>query len=538
MADVKISALPAATTPLAGTEVLPIVQSATTKQVSIANVTAGRAISASSLTLTTPLEVASGGTGLTSLTAGYIPFGAGTSAFGSDSALFWDNTNKRLSIGNTSNSQTGSYTPVLQVQGTGVAGSLGVIRYSTPGAGGALISLGASRASLGSGASTALTSGDGVGSINFYGADGTNFVNNCGSIICSVDGSVSTGIVPTRLSFITMDSSGSGSERMRITSAGNVGIGTTSPSNKFTVYDTTSDTQIELGYAATYGWKFGRKASDGSLRFTGLNGGATLTDLLTLDISGNLGLGVTPSGWVNSFRAFQIGTGGAVYQWSGSNAFVGLSSNYYLDTSATSKYIAAGAAARYEQSAGAHIWGYAASGSAGGTISWSEAARIDSSGNLLVGKTTTAETTVGWNISGNGAGNCKIASGQYFVWNRDEDNIIVNFRRSNTSVGTISVTTTATAYNTSSDISLKENVSNSPSALSSILMLPIRQFDWKADGSHTDYGVVAQEAHEYAPEMITQGDLWQADYGRITPRLIKAFQELAAKVTALEATNG
>jgi len=70
MADVKISALPAATTPLAGTEVLPIVQSATTKQVSIANVTAGRAISASSLTLTTPLEVASGGTGLTSLTAG------------------------------------------------------------------------------------------------------------------------------------------------------------------------------------------------------------------------------------------------------------------------------------------------------------------------------------------------------------------------------------------------------------------------------------------------------------------------------------
>jgi hypothetical protein len=46
MADSKISALPASTTPLAGTEVLPIVQSSTTKQVSIANVTAGRAISA------------------------------------------------------------------------------------------------------------------------------------------------------------------------------------------------------------------------------------------------------------------------------------------------------------------------------------------------------------------------------------------------------------------------------------------------------------------------------------------------------------
>ena len=42
MADSKISALPAATTPLAGTEVLPIVQSSSTKQVSVANLTAGR----------------------------------------------------------------------------------------------------------------------------------------------------------------------------------------------------------------------------------------------------------------------------------------------------------------------------------------------------------------------------------------------------------------------------------------------------------------------------------------------------------------
>jgi hypothetical protein len=46
MADTKISALPASTTPLAGTEVLPIVQSSTTRQVSVANLTAGRVISA------------------------------------------------------------------------------------------------------------------------------------------------------------------------------------------------------------------------------------------------------------------------------------------------------------------------------------------------------------------------------------------------------------------------------------------------------------------------------------------------------------
>ena len=72
MADSKISALPASTTPLAGTEVLPIVQSTTTKQVSVANLTAGRAVSALSLSLTTALPVARGGTGLTTGTSGGI----------------------------------------------------------------------------------------------------------------------------------------------------------------------------------------------------------------------------------------------------------------------------------------------------------------------------------------------------------------------------------------------------------------------------------------------------------------------------------
>ena len=60
MADTKISGLPASTVPLAGTEVLPIVQSSTTKQVSVANLTAGRAVdtlnlSTSGSTSTTPV---------------------------------------------------------------------------------------------------------------------------------------------------------------------------------------------------------------------------------------------------------------------------------------------------------------------------------------------------------------------------------------------------------------------------------------------------------------------------------------------------
>jgi hypothetical protein len=72
MADVKISALPASSTPLAGTEILPIVQSATTRQVSVANLTAGRAVNALSLTAS-------------SLTSGRVPY-ATTAGLLTDSA--------------------------------------------------------------------------------------------------------------------------------------------------------------------------------------------------------------------------------------------------------------------------------------------------------------------------------------------------------------------------------------------------------------------------------------------------------------------
>jgi hypothetical protein len=128
MSNSKISTLTSATTPLAGTETLPIVQSGATKQVSVANLTAGRAVSAASLSLTTtPLPVSSGGTGLTTLTTGYIPFGAGASAFGNTANLFWDNTNARLGSG------TATPAAKLHASQTYVAPSTGGISADTVG---------------------------------------------------------------------------------------------------------------------------------------------------------------------------------------------------------------------------------------------------------------------------------------------------------------------------------------------------------------------------------------------------------------------
>ena len=74
MADIKISALPAATTPLAGTEVLPIVQSGVTAKVSISNLTAGRSVSASALIVSGNATVGGtlGVTGVATLGTGAI----------------------------------------------------------------------------------------------------------------------------------------------------------------------------------------------------------------------------------------------------------------------------------------------------------------------------------------------------------------------------------------------------------------------------------------------------------------------------------
>lgn len=81
MADTKISALTGASTPLAGTEVLPIVQSSATVKVSVANLTAGRAVSAASLALTTsPLPATSGGTGQSSYAVGDLLYASTTTA--------------------------------------------------------------------------------------------------------------------------------------------------------------------------------------------------------------------------------------------------------------------------------------------------------------------------------------------------------------------------------------------------------------------------------------------------------------------------
>ena len=110
MSNSKISALTSATTPLAGTETLPIVQSSTTKQVSVANLTAGRAISASSATLS-------------SLTSGRVTY-ATTSGLLTDSANLQFN-GTTLGVAVTPNSTWSGYKAIQFGDNGSVANSGG-----------------------------------------------------------------------------------------------------------------------------------------------------------------------------------------------------------------------------------------------------------------------------------------------------------------------------------------------------------------------------------------------------------------------------
>ena len=75
--------------------------------------------------------------------------------------------------------------------------------------------------------------------------------------------------------------------------------------------------------------------------------------------------------------------------------------------------------------------------------------------------------------------------------------------------------------------------------MSALLNVKVRQYDWTDGDLHQEYGFVAQELESVLSDIVTKGkteeDMWQLDYSRLTPHLVKAVQELSAKNDALEA---
>jgi hypothetical protein len=114
----------------------------------------------------------------------------------------------------------------------------------------------------------------------------------------------------------------------------------------------------------------------------------------------------------------------------------------------------------------------------------------------------------------------------------------VAFIQGSSDVGNISVTSSATTYNTSSDQRLKENIVDAPSASNDIDAIQVRSFDWKVNGSHQKYGMVAQELQTVAPEAVSAPEdpeeMMGVDYSKLVPMMLKEIQSLRARVSELE----
>jgi hypothetical protein len=430
------------------------------------------------------------------------------------------------------------FEPRIQVADTSIA-NVGAARFSAVGSSAPGFALLKTRGTAVNDF-TAVQNNDVLGNFDFFGGDGT-FSAIAARFRGEVDGTVSTGVVPGRFTFFTATSGGALTERLRIDSSGNVGIGTSSPSSfeKLTV----DDTNAKSLYVRSSSTNFAGLALDNTNSATkwqiGVEGGAFNTaGLLNIGIDG-----VGPALVIDTSRNVGIGT-------SSPASF----SAKLVVNNGTNKNITARGGVRLGGSTIQSIQDNAATdspleiftGSAqlqleGNPITFfngGERARIDSSGNLLVGTTFTLSNVAKVQI--NGGSGSTITSETTGTGATDH----VNFRNANGKVGTITTSASATSYNTSSDYRLKEDAQPVLNPIDRLMQLKPINFAWKVDGSRTD-GFLAHEAQAVVPEAVTgtkdavdkdgKPEYQGIDQSKLVPLLTAALQELSAKVDTLQA---
>jgi hypothetical protein len=324
-------------------------------------------------------------------------------------------------------------------------------------------------------------------------------------------------------------------ERMRIDSAGKVGIGTTSPQ--------------AILHTATSGQEVARFESTGDsptyISFKN-NGTTAITGLGSVDNDVAI--------YTNSVEQMRINSAGKVG--------IGTASpSQKLDVNGTAK---ATTILSGNGTVSAPAYAFSDDTNTGifrpfpDTLAFSEGGvermRINSSGNVGVGVTSIlAKLHVNGNILATSNLSCSaggvITSAGFMnspafaikSWTSTSSTFypMLDFRTSgNTIVGKIQSNNTSTQYVTSSDERLKENIRNAEDAGAKIDAIQVRQFDWKANGLHEDYGVIAQELKEVAPEAVSEGndeeEMWGVDYSKLVPTLIKEIQSLRNRVAELE----
>jgi hypothetical protein len=366
--------------------------------------------------------------------------------------------------------------------------------------------------------------------------------------------------------------------RMVLDSSGNVGIGTSSPGARIAVAAaspavgsrgtaylfSTNAMGANLGGQLSFGGSFtgtsetvfgsiaGRKETgndndiSGYLQFSTTNASLGNVERMRIDSSGNVGIGTSSPNERLVVAGSQINNVADAAYGIALNATTGNLRIVPYSTTYSSTAITAFSA------------GYAGLGPL--TIEAadqrfrtgaSERMRIDASGNLLVGTTSTSTTSAsGVKVlpAANGANGPQVAVVTSASGSSTSSLSIYStgasaFRFYVDDAGTIFATNTS--ISAISDIRLKENVRDLDAGLDTILALKPRRFDWKEGKGkdiRDDMGFIAQEVEDVLPALIggwkagegEPDDLKSVKAGDLIPVLVKAIQELTARVAQLE----
>jgi len=348
-----------------------------------------------------------------------------------------------------------------------------------------------------------------------------------------------------------------GVEAARFDSTGNLGIGTTSPTTRLTVSSTTGGKNFEVISTSTASYSYNTNSTASSV-FGQDSTGTLIADLGTkpiyfytnsaerarIDLSGNLGIGTSSP----TTKLEVNGNVLKIYDQSTSNA------NLVVRNSTTGN----AAGFNLQQDGVNSLFYNSSNGYMAFATNATERARIDSSGNLLVGMTSSSRKL---SAEGSNAGTCFLHNTRNVS---GDSTLIMQLGGSNTNntssyymfcdtdgigvrmvvYGNGNVQNVNNSYGAYSDVKLKENIVDATPKLANLMQVKVRNYNLIGE-EQKQIGVVAQELETIFPGMVEESpdrDREGNDLGTTTksvkysvfvPMLIKGLQEQQAQITTL-----